>query len=793
MQVVQVGQFDDLTDPGYFAPGTIYEFSYDHDLQAAWCTSNPGFIDFVAASAADVVLRFSGGTIGNGTIKGNQTAINAPITLIFKNDLLIDDTGTWNVDKAYSDWFECYKNGYYIDPTTFNQTAHTYQYNGSTIASGTLCGATYDNDRHILQQLLNLSARHTIISEGIYMVDSAGGSGEDLSHQLTWYKKEGLILQIDGILKMIPNDISNYDILLIAESDNIKLCGTGKLVGDLPEHQGDDTPGSGDEGGMYLQVSSTSNFRLEGLTFEQGWGDGVYYSWRRYEGSDESPQSTHYWNEVKCLYNRRTGFGLEKGDYIYVTNSQFNYTGRYRGTDTYSGVDIEPFGTWDAPQRYSREIHFDKCVANQNAGSGFRFQRLLGGSIKSSEASFNDQNAVCLLNCNWGSKDKVWNDASDCSLFANRILIDGNTFINNPNTFLSQESTININYTYYTDGGVHPIKHNVNPDPDGDPDLVAFDLLQPTSAMIINNYVQNTDYVLVGGWKDTIVENNNIYNTGSFFYLTDYVSNLKVLNNYVLGINAPSSEEETSTNQITIFSIMSVANLYPETVNVLVKDNIFKYAGGIVIPGSNNDLSMPYPTVKGYLFRQGIDDLYGVKYINNHFDDQLWASEDSGTVPYLGNDGTMTEERIFTQEDMSVLNIKHFMPGDKILVNGQTGLVTVGGWFFGVGTTFDPYASYQTNQIVCSTDFHSMFIATNDGSPSGGSFPTSGVTTVGTLTLRHISSNTPVIEWHGVGVYNSNFPSTSILLPDYNAIGRRLIDVITGDMIKWDGSAWVAA
>jgi hypothetical protein len=316
---------DDQLDSNYFQPNTTYEFMYDHDLENAVIKFPPG-----------VILKFNGGKLDNGDLIGDSTVIDAPIKTIFGKKLEILTKGDWNIDHAYSDWFDCYKNGYYIDPETFDDANATYDFNDNTFSAGTPCGAVYDNDRSVLQQLLNLGARHTIISEGIYMVDSEGGSGESLGNQLTWFNKKGLILQIDGVLKMIPNTHSNYDVLLIANCDHVTLCGSGKLVGDLPEHLLD-----AGEGGMCLQVNSTTNFKLEGLTFEQGWGDGVYYSWRRYAGEDKSPQTHHYWNDVKCLYNRRTGFGAEKGDYIYITNSVFNYTGTFKGTPTKSGVDIE--------------------------------------------------------------------------------------------------------------------------------------------------------------------------------------------------------------------------------------------------------------------------------------------------------------------------------------------------------------------------------------------------------------------------------------------------------------------
>lgn len=53
----------------------------------------------------DCILYFNGGLLTNGTIVGNKTAIDAPITQIFAHNLHVE--GTWLVDGVYPDWFGC--------------------------------------------------------------------------------------------------------------------------------------------------------------------------------------------------------------------------------------------------------------------------------------------------------------------------------------------------------------------------------------------------------------------------------------------------------------------------------------------------------------------------------------------------------------------------------------------------------------------------------------------------------------------------------------------------------------
>ncbi|WP_129021927.1 hypothetical protein [Edaphocola flava] len=723
----------------FFAPGNVYEFYNDHDLQAA-----------AIALPADVTLRFKGGSLDNGTLIGNDTIIEAPMATIFGKTLAIDAAGTWKIDRAYSDWFDCYKDGYYIDPQTFDSATGTYEYNGNTYTAGQLCGAVYNNDRFMLQQLLNLSALHTTITEGIYMVDSEGGTGEYFPNQLTWFRKKGLTLQIEGILKMIPNAFTNYNVLLIAECDNVTLCGSGKLVGDLPEHQA--TTG---EGGMCLQVNSTTDMLLEGLTFEQGWGDGVYYSWRRYYSvTDKNNQEKHTWNNVKCLYNRRTGFVVEKGDYISVHNSDFNYTGVFNGTATFSGVDIEPFGSDDTPQRYCKEIHFNQCRANYNKGTGFRFERLMGGSVTHSEASFNGGSAVETLRCYVVNEDKVWGvhvTPEDRRFFANQIIIDANTFKDNWVTFTSVES----------------------------------------SAHITNNFVQNTGIFLTGAWQESVVAHNKVFNTGNVVFLSGHLRNLLIENNYVEGINAPD-EGTASGDNSAIFVIRQWGDPSDLVKNVVFQNNTFKYAGNTTIYGSNDSQPMPYSSVKNYLFFvEDRDTVEPVKFLNNHFDDALWAPEINHNAYTLyetmAGIPKIIQERTFRVEDLE--QTRHLMKGDIIEAYGQKGLVTRAGWLDIIGTTFANSTTYQKYQIINDGSHTGMSLVVGAGTTAAtGTFPY-GYGGSGTASIRPINLDYPVIVWQNVGTCAAGDRPT-----EFNTQGRTLIEIDPGvstQMIQWDGTAWV--
>lgn len=724
----------------FFASGNIYEFNDHHDLQTAT-------INF----PANVTLRFKGGSLNNGTLIGNDTIIEATRATIFGKTLAIDNNGTWKIDHAYSDWFDCYKDGYYIDTSTFTSDNGTYQYKyeNNTYTFGQLCGVIFNNDRFMLQQLLNLSALHTIITEGIYMVDSQGGTGEHLQNQLTWFNKKGLTLEIEGTLKMIPNSHTNYNVLLVAECDNVLLCGSGKLVGDLPEHQG-----STGEGGMCLQVNSTVNMQLQGLTFEQGWGDGVYYSWRRYysPSGDKNEQEKHSWNNVKCLYNRRSGFVVEKGDYLSIHNSDFNYTAVFNGTATYSGVDIEPFGSDDTPQRYCKEIHFNQCRANYNSGTAFRFERLMGGSVTNSEASFNGGAAVETLRCYEVNEDKVWYNPANRRFFKSHIIIDANTFKDNYITFNSVAS----------------------------------------SAHITNNFIQNTGSFMNGEWQDSLAAHNKVLNSNHVFSLSGYVHNLLIEHNYMEGLNAP--DEGSAYGDSSAIFVIRQWNPGPKHIsNLVVQNNIFKYAGNKIIYGSNDSQPMPYPSVKNYLFI--VDDHISIenesiRFLNNHFDDELWAPEINNnlyTIYETAGNEKIIQRRTFSIKDLQ--KTKHLMKGDIIEAYGQKGLVTRGGWLGTIGTAFAHNTTYQRYQIINNGQNTAMSLVVGAGTTAAsGGFPY-GYGGSGTASIRPINMDYPVIVWQNVGTCKAGDRPI-----EFNTQGRTLIEVDSGvstQMIQWDGTSWI--
>ncbi|OJV56040.1 MAG: hypothetical protein BGO31_18370 [Bacteroidetes bacterium 43-16] len=344
----------------------------------------------------NVTLKFEpGGYLLNGTVVGNNTGIVAPDRLIFKRNITI--SGTWNIAKATSDWFDCAKNGYSIDYKTFlaydfNGTKDFgYKYNGKLYRAGTSPNVNWTDDTYPLNQLLNLKAKHTVITKGIYMVRPIENTLNEQTFTMQDYalrlrNADNCTLEINGTLKMIVATQSTYYLLIIYNSKNFTLTGTGKLEGDIYEHAG--TTG---EWGFLFHGAGLVDFKHSNLTYEGAWGDGVFISYGRIKMSTaESYNYNHHHKNLTINLCRRNGLVYELGDNVVIENCQFDGHKSRRGTPTYAGIDIEPFWKGAVPIFNCKNINVkNSTFKNYMFGPAVRYERVMGGTIEGNTFSWN--------------------------------------------------------------------------------------------------------------------------------------------------------------------------------------------------------------------------------------------------------------------------------------------------------------------------------------------------------------------------------------------------------------------
>jgi len=406
---------------------TEYFIQYDYDLDGATVTL-----------PANASLVFMGGSIKNGTLIGNNTRIQAKKGVMIFDNITIQ--GTWDVAEAYSSWFKMHKKGYKIKSVTENGTtlykgsdsnyyalADLTDVNGTYYVTSTLVGgevvegsisvtatayATFKiegynadssidyiaaseripgsldateyaqyNDTAALQSLFDIRAKKTVVEDGIYMVkaDTYTNLGYGDPVCLLYDGQNSSELVLEGWLKVIQNNLTNYYILNIIGCKDVRITGDGGIHGDLLEHKF--RSGNTGEAGMLLAVSNTKNLTVESLTFAYAWGDCIYdHNWRHgrtsVSPSSNSLQGYHTYKNVNMLYARRTGYVSERGDNVVIDGCYFCGNGRVRGTSTYSAIDIEPPNYDDTSMRYVKNYEFKNNVF-ENCYNGLRLERCL--------------------------------------------------------------------------------------------------------------------------------------------------------------------------------------------------------------------------------------------------------------------------------------------------------------------------------------------------------------------------------------------------------------------------------
>ncbi|MDO4228427.1 MAG: right-handed parallel beta-helix repeat-containing protein [Capnocytophaga sp.] len=166
------------------------------------------------------------------------------------------------------------------------------------------------------------------------------------------FLKSNITLRLDkeAYLTAIPNDKSQYRILIMVNVENVKITG-GNIQGERRNHTG-----SGGEWGMGIAVYGGKNITIENIVITDCWGDGIYIS------ANVNRSENVVVRNIKCFDNRRQGLSIISADNVLVTDSEFSRTA---GTLPECGIDIEP-NTGDKVTR----VVIRNCIFNENEKSG---------------------------------------------------------------------------------------------------------------------------------------------------------------------------------------------------------------------------------------------------------------------------------------------------------------------------------------------------------------------------------------------------------------------------------------
>lgn len=711
---------------------TIYEIRYDFDLNGTEISIPNG-----------CTLKFSGGSIKNGIINGNNTKIISEIETILYD---IKIKGTWNINIAYSDWFHTYKDGYKIDSVRIDNSSNIKRYyytvNGREYESGNIPLDIYHDDTIPIQQLFNLKARHTIISEGIYMIDPT--YNPDVANEGSYggIRCNGIkdaIIEINGVLKAIPKDKDvNRVILKIQESTNIILKGKGELQGDICEKKNilDRT------GNFGLWVNSTTDLKVYNLSFNYNSMDGVLVGWRKYYSKyDNNIQNNHFWQGIKCLYNARTGFVYERGDDVIIELSNFSYNGIYRGLSTYSGIDIEPFGDASSPIRYCKNFIFRKNRFYENGGVGLRLERAINFDIYGNDFYKNTQ-SILVLHSGFSSENITSSD--NRRYIAGSIRIYGNY--------------VNQNY--------------------GSAFLFSYTTQKNKSRVYVyDNYIIDTKIFLEGAFRESYIYNNIVIGCQVPVYL--YATNdTEIYNNKFIGVQTDTSPYALGNNSaVCLIAKEGEANEY---YNITFYNNKFYYMGGKTYDGfgkENGKGILPYPEPRKFMVMIKKDFLHAFNIYNNYIDSRFSADPDFNNNNNIYGYIPLNCKR--TEEDAV------FFKGDVIESKyGQIGFVISHGRIkCDTDITFTPNMRVEQYQKIKNDTNTAMCVCHNSGN-LGSTFPI-GYEISGDVKVTPIKLKQPKIHWRDVGSCLSTDRPTL-----FNSKGRKLIESDTGKTIEYNGTSW---
>ena len=362
--------------------------------------NNSNSLDSPITFRVDVEFTSTGEIIQNGHSIAFDKNLKAGRYQIFSG------TGTvtaFKCEEAFSDWFGAVADGYTYSIDNVNTTNNTYTVNGTSYAFGVSPTVTYTDATAALQKTIDLGAKKTVITDSgnsIYMIDTQN-----------WLKFVGKFkreLVLEGQLKAIPSNAFTGTVLLIQDVLKCKVIAKSKIVGNLLEH--DLLNSSEYIHGCHIANAVDSDFI--DLETEFHVGDGSYVAYVR---SGDWLDTSKYTKNIRFNggshnYNRRTGHVIEIGNHIYHKNVNYDNNGVIRGTGTWSGVDVEPFGSDETKIRYADHIYFDECVAKGNTqGGGIRFERVYNGAIRNCVLSRNG-NGIELHRCGivseWSVSDK---------------------------------------------------------------------------------------------------------------------------------------------------------------------------------------------------------------------------------------------------------------------------------------------------------------------------------------------------------------------------------------------------
>lgn len=236
---------------------------------------------------ANCVLEFDGGSIGNGTLIGQNTALSNPQNGIFKQDIKI--SGTWKVGYISTDFFE---------------------------------DLSEENALDNVEALNNADMKTIVyIGNGDYYYNLA--TTPVLESGLT--VKSNTEYVFNGTIHLVNNNHGYYGIFELLRVHDVYIHGNGSIIGDKEEST------ATSESGHAFRIRLSYRIKIEGITMSQCIGDGVYI-----DGYSD-------FNVIGCNISHcgRQGVSVVKGKNVHIIDCDISHIWAPYGSSAMWAIDIE--------------------------------------------------------------------------------------------------------------------------------------------------------------------------------------------------------------------------------------------------------------------------------------------------------------------------------------------------------------------------------------------------------------------------------------------------------------------
>lgn len=141
-------------------------------------------------------------------------------------------------------------------------------------------------------------------------------------------KRIDIVLEDGAVIKGMPNDRKNYDVIGFVMCDDCTITG-GKVMGDRDQHIN-----KGGEWGHCISVYQSTNITISNMEICNGWGDGIWIG----DYSEKQGSSKITVKNCNIHNNRRNNISLTCAKNITIDSCKLNDA---NGTDPQFGIDIE--------------------------------------------------------------------------------------------------------------------------------------------------------------------------------------------------------------------------------------------------------------------------------------------------------------------------------------------------------------------------------------------------------------------------------------------------------------------